>query len=556
MSGVYELLVKFDPHGLRDAAKAWKALGHAVDTTGQRHRNQVNGPLQVSNGPDRPAWEGADATAARPYMVKTEVQMEIIRMESEAAALVLNTVAERMYQAQTNLINAVNRAVDAGLTVSGEGVITMPPPGKGEANDPEAQKARQQLGSEMKGFQDRIDAALKAAQTASDQGHSALVSLSANTLDPSREAGSLLTAKNNVAGIMRELDLVDPYMPDGKDPARNATWWKSLTPEQQETYITLDAARVGNLDGIPADARDRANRLVLDQKIDALEAGSASVFGLDQEAYDKRKATLKDIRTKLEESANERNETKQMFLLAIDPEAYGGDGRAIVATGNPDKASHTAVWVPGTGTELPGMPDQINRIRQFQRTAERQAGAGETVSVISYLGYDTPESIPEAGNPMRGVDGAEDMRRFSNGLRVAHGEPKTHLTWMAHSYGTFALGEAAKSAGGLHADDILALGSPGMGLGVIRAEQLNIDPEHVWIGTSTSDPIRVVSGTVLGSAPHIAGFGGNNIKVDTSGHAGYWTDDSESLKNIGKIIAKVPPTTGPKEDPLWGNIPH
>ncbi|MFF7991537.1 alpha/beta hydrolase [Kitasatospora xanthocidica] len=548
--------MKFDPHGLRDAAKAWKALGHAMDTTGQRHRNQVNGPLQVSNGPNKPAWEGADATAARPYMVKTEVQMEIIRMESEAAALVLNTVAERMYQAQTNLINAVNRAVDAGLTVSAEGIITMPPPGKGEANDPEAQKARQQLGSEMKGFQDRIDAALKAAQTASDQGHSALVSLSANTLDPSREAGSLLTAKNNVAGIMRELNLVDPYIPDGKDPAKNAEWWKSLTPEQQETYLTLNAAQVGNLDGIPAEARDKANRLVLDQKIDALEAGSASVFGLSQEDYDKRKKTLQEIRTKLEEGADERRETKQMFLLAIDPEAYEGDGRAIVATGNPDKASHTAVWVPGTGTELPGVPDQINRIRQFQASAESSAGAGKTVSVISYLGYDTPESIPEAGNPMRGIDGAEDMRRFSNGLRVAHGEPKTHLTWMAHSYGTFALGEAAKAGGGLHADDILALGSPGMGAGVFRAEQLNIDPDHVWIGTATNDPIRVVGGTVLGGAPQIAGFGGNNIKVDTSGHGGYWTDDSESLKNIGRIIVGVTPSTSPKEDPVWGFIPH
>ncbi|MET8543736.1 alpha/beta hydrolase [Kitasatospora sp. NPDC004799] len=553
MTNVYDLLLRFDPHGLRDAAKAWKALGHAMDGTGQRHRNQVNGPLQV-NGPDGRGWEGADAQAAQPFMLKTEVQMEIIRMESEAAALVLNTVAERMYQAQTNLTNAVHRATATGLTVSAEGVLGLPLQGKGEANDPEAQKARQQLGSEMKGFQDRINAALKAAQEASDQGHSALVRLSANTLDPSRANGSLLTTKYAVDGIMRDLHLVDPYIPDGKDPAKNAAWWNNLTLDQQETYLTLNAAQVGNLDGIPATARDKANRLVLDQKIDALEAGSASVFGLDQKDYDKRKNALVEIRRKLEESANEKDETKQMFLLSIDPEAYGGDGRAIVATGNPDKAAHTAVFVPGTGTELPGVPNQIDRIRQFQRASERQTGVGQSVSVISYLGYDTPESIPNAANPMRGIDGAEDMRRFSTGLRVAHGEPKTHLTWMAHSYGTFAVGEAAQQAGGLHADDIVALGSPGMG--VATASQLNIDPDHVWIGEATNDPIRLVGNTALGAAPHVAGFGGNNIKVDTSGHDGYWTDGSDSLKNIGKIIAGVPPTTGPKEDPFWGSIPH
>ncbi|MBD0670115.1 alpha/beta hydrolase [Streptomyces sp. CBMA156] len=553
MTNLYDLLLKFDPHGLRDAAKAWKALGHAMDNTGQRHRNQVTGPLQA-NGPQGPGWEGADAKAAQPFMLKTEVQMEIIRMESEAAALVLNTVAERMYQAQTNLTNAVHRADAAGLTVSAEGTLSLPAQGKGEANDPEAQKARQQLGSEMKGFQDRINAALKAAQEASDQGHNALVRLSANTLDPSRANGSLLTAKYAVDGIMRDLHLVDPYIPDGKDPAKNAAWWNSLTLDQQETYLTLNAAQVGDLDGIPAGARDRANRLVLDQKIDALEAGSASVFGLDQKDYDKRKNALMEIRKKLEESANEKDESKQMFLLAIDPERFDGDGRAIIATGNPDKAAHTAVFAPGTGTELPGVPNQIDRIRQFQRAAEYQAGAGKPVSVISYLGYDTPESLPGAANLMRGIDGAEDMRRFSNGLRVAHGEPKTHLTWMAHSYGTYAVGEAAQDAGGLHADDILALGSPGMG--VLLADQLNIDPDHVWAGTATDDPIRAVGSTVLGTAPHIAGFGGHNIKVDTSGHDGYWTQDSESLKNIGKIIAGVPPTTGPKEDPIWGSIPH
>ncbi|MFI2611651.1 alpha/beta hydrolase [Kitasatospora sp. NPDC018619] len=553
MTNVYDLLLKFDPNGLRDAAKAWKALGHAMDSTGQRHRNQVNGPLMAA-GTQGPGWEGADARAAQSFMVRTEVQMEIIRMESEAAALVLNTVAERMYQAQTNLTNAVHRADAAGLTVSAEGVLSLPPQGKGEANDPDGRKAREQLGSEMKGFQDRIDAALKAAQEASDQGHSALVRLSANTLDPSRANGSLLTAKYAVDGIMRDLHLVDPYIPDGKDPVKNAAWWNGLTPDQQETYLTLNAAQVGDLDGIPAAARDKANRLVLDQKIDALEAGSASVFGMDQKDYEKRRNALVEIRKKLEESANEKDEAKQMFLLAINPEAYGGDGRAVVATGNPDKAAHTAVFVPGTGTELPGVPNQIDRIRQFQQVATRQAGVGENVSVISYLGYDTPESLPAVANPMRGIDGAEDMRRFSNGLRVAHGEPKTHLTWMAHSYGTFAVGEAAQQAGGLHADDIVALGSPGMG--VASASQLNIDPDHVWIGEATDDLTRIVGNTALGASPHVAGFGGNNIKVDTSGHDGYWTDSSESLKNIAKIIAGVPPTTGPKEDPVWGSIPH
>ncbi|AUY50682.1 alpha/beta hydrolase [Streptomyces sp. CB01881] len=547
MSSSYELLVKFDPHGLRDAAKAWKALGHAMEGTSQRHRNQVNGPL--CHG-----WEGEDAKAALPFMVKTEQQMDVVRMESEAAALVLNTVADRMYQAQTNLTNAVNRAVDAGLMVSADGTVGLPPEERGDHNDPEAQDARRKLASQKKDYQDRINTALKDAQTASDQGHNALVQLSANTLDPARANGSLAEAKTAAEAVMRDLGLVDPYIPDGKDPAKNAAWWNGLTLDQREAYLTLNAAKIGNLDGLPATVRDEANRLVLDQKLDALMVGSPSIFGLDQQAYDKRKAALVEIKRKLEESATAKDESKQMFLLAIEPEAYEGDGRAIVATGNPDKAKHTAVFVPGTNTEFPGVPGQMDLIRKLQVKGERYAKAGETVSVISYLGYDTPESIAGAASPRRGIDGAEDMRRFSQGLRVAHGDPKTHLTYIAHSYGSYAVGVAAEDAGGLQADDIVALGSPGMD--VITAEQLNIDPNHVWIGEATDDATRVVGGLTLGPSPHIAGFGGNNIHIDTSGHGGYWNDKSDSLENQGRIIAGQPPSTTWKEDPVWGQIPH
>ncbi|MER7753136.1 alpha/beta hydrolase [Kitasatospora sp. NPDC097643] len=542
-TSTYELLVKFDPHGLHDAAKAWKALGHAVESTGERHRNQVNGPLCQG-------WEGDDAIAALPFMVKTEQQLDIVRTESEAAALVLNTVADRMYQAQTNLINAVNRAVDAGLVVSATGVVDLPP----DHNDPDAQEARRKLAAERKGFQDRIDTALKDAETASEQGHNALVRLSANTLDPSRANGSLAEAKSAAAGALKDLGLVDPYIPDGKDPAKNAAWWNGLTQDQRETYLALNAAKIGNLDGLPATVRDEANRLVLDQKIDAMMVGSPSTFGLDQAAYDKRKAALTEIKKKLEETADTKDESKQMFLLAIEPEAHGGDGRAIVATGNPDKATHTAVFVPGTNTDLNGVPGQIDHVRRLQDAAKGSTKAGETVSVISYLGYDAPESIPGAASPTRGIDGADDMRRFSNGLRVSHGEPKTHLTYVAHSYGSFAVGVAASEGGGLHADDIIALGSPGMGVG--NADRLNIDPDHVWIGEASNDLTRLAFSTTLGVSPHTWGFGGHNIVIDTQDHGGYWNPGSESLLNQAKIIANQQPTTTAKELPLAGNVPR
>ncbi|MFD9692658.1 alpha/beta hydrolase [Kitasatospora sp. NPDC059088] len=539
MTGLYELLVKFDPHGLHDAAKAWTALGHTAESTGRRHRSQVQGPLAGN-------WEGDDAKAALPYLAKTEQHLNVVKMEADTAALVLNTVADRMYQAQTNLTNAVKRAADAGLNVSAEGVVSLPPEGKGEHNDPEAQKARQQLGAEMKGFQDRINAALKDAQTASDQGNTALGRLSAGALDPNKANGALAGAKNAAAAAMQDLGLVDPYIPDGTDPEKSAAWWKGLTPEQQDAYLALHPDRIGKLDGLPTTVRDEANRLVLDEKLDAYRTGRPGDFGIDEDEYKSRVAALEEIKKKL--TASDGNPEKhQMFLLGIDPEAH--NGRAIVSTGNPDKAQHAAVFVPGTGTVFAGVPGQMDHIRRLQKSAEDKAG-DESVAVVSWLGYETPNwtdgSVAEGD---RGDAGAPLLRNFTKGLRVAEGENGTcsHLTLMGHSYGSYVVGVAARDDGGANANDILALGSPGMG--VEGSWQLNVDPKHVWVGTAKDDFIQTFTDTVLGNGPQYRDFDAQRIQIDTSGHGGYWDSGpggaSESLQNQGRIIAGRPPTLAP-----------
>ncbi|MFI6444066.1 alpha/beta hydrolase [Kitasatospora sp. NPDC050543] len=91
---------------------------------------------------------------------------------------------------------------------------------------------------------------------------------------------------------------------------------------------------------------------------------------------------------------------------------------------------------------------------------------------------------------------------------MARGDLKSHLTFAGHSYGSFAIGAAASDKGGLHAGDIIALGSPGTG--VSWADQLNIDPNHVWVGQSADDPTRLVGGWTPGN-PALVGFGGHNI---------------------------------------------
>nr|WP_082526190.1 alpha/beta hydrolase [Kitasatospora sp. MBT63] len=230
----------------------------------------------------------------------------------------------------------------------------------------------------------------------------------------------------------------------------------------------------------------------------------------------------------------------RLFLLGLEP---AGDGRAIVALGDPDTAQHTAVLVPGTGTTLARMPGQLERIGRLQQAACAVA-PGRSVSVISWLGYDAPEIPPESlgvAGRGRAEDGAEAMRRFTRGTRVAQGGNRSHLTVIGHSYGTTAVGAAAAGGEGLDADDLVAIASPGMT--TAHASDLHAAPGHVWVGAAGNDPIRLAAGRTLGADPMAAPFGGTVIATDTSGHSGYWDPDSQSLLNQGRIIAGKQPAT-------------
>ncbi|MET9617493.1 alpha/beta hydrolase [Kitasatospora indigofera] len=537
MSSLFELLLRFDPTGLHDAAQAWRNLSHSAQDADSAHRSQVNGPLRHGN------WLGRDADYAFSQLERTEQILEIVRVESEVFVLTLNTVADRMYQAQTNLKNAVHRAEEWGLPVSADGSVGLPAQDAADVHDPDARADRQALSARKGEVQERIDKALADAREASDQGAKVLGKLDATILTQPRVFGSAAEAANDVKDVSKDLGLTGPYIPENKDPQKTADWWKTLTPEQQQSYLALYPDQVGQLDGLPATVRDEANRLILGQQLDGLQAGDVRGSGMTYEEYNKREGALRELKDRLDRQDGEA-EAKKLFLLGLDPR---GDGKAIVALGNPDTADHTAVLVPGTATTLGSMPGQIERISALQKIAGDTA-PGQKVSVISWLGYDAPEVPPESvsiAGPGRAEDAEEAMRRFTQGTRVAQGDLHSHLTVIGHSYGTTAVGAAAAGGQGLGADDIVAIASPGMT--VDTADKLHIDPNHVWIGAADDDKIRIATGLTLGDDPMIENFGGNNINIDTSGHSGYWDRDSQSLLNQGRIIVGQRPDTVAKE---------
>src|SRR2546423_5256920 len=176
-----------------------------------------------------------------------------------------------------------------------------------------------------------------------------------------------------------------------------------------------------------------------------------------------------------------------------------------------------------------------------------------------------------------------DLSRFQAGLGVTHvgvnqDFTPAHTTVIGHSYGSTVVGVAQRDVG-LHANDLIFVGSPGVG--VDNAAGLHMDGSHVWSSHLTNDPIlgaknihhtgkdvalNVVlpgAGTIdfatndqllYGTNPDSPDFGGHHFASQdgTPGyqdfgkaHSEYWDPYSASLNNIGHIVAGQPAQVTP-----------
>jgi hypothetical protein len=253
----------------------------------------------------------------------------------------------------------------------------------------------------------------------------------------------------------------------------------------------------------------------------------------------------------------------QAYLLASDP---SGNGKAILASGNPDTATDVATYVPGTGSELSKISGDIDRSDRMLRAAEK-AGSSSP-AVVTWLGYDAPNTLVDAGSESYADDGKAALSGFEDGLRASHPGAPAHDTVIGHSYGTTLVGHAARD-GGLNADDLVFVASPGVGTDT--ASQLHLDGvnqadigQHVHSTVADHDMIKVTNVDLapplsgqhldpLGPDPTGSDFGGQVFTSDpgTAGpwyegglsgaaHSEYWNPGNKALANMGLIIAGQP----------------
>ncbi len=357
-----------------------------------------------------------------------------------------------------------------------------------------------------------------------------------------------------------------------QDPVAVARWWDALSAAEQRDLS--GQPWVGSLDGVPAWARDRANRTRLALDLAAGDGILTAAGGLLAPAWLRAARETARALARAEGRLDPRTgRPVEVVLHLYDPTAFGGDGRVALSYGDPGTADHVVLQVPGLGTDAADVVAAGDRA--WALYAASRADDGDSVAELAWLGYDAPD------NPLGDLDlvGVTDDRLAREGgallgaavagLRAARDTP-VHLTAVGHSYGSTTVAQGAAGPG-VDADDLVLLGSPGPGGGIDGADDLGLDPGHVWVGTASSDPVGHLGGQgwlgggPLGPDPAGEEFGANRFRaedrdrqvgVDWSSdqHGGYWDPGSESLDNLVQITtgdADEVTTAAHRYDPWW-----
>jgi hypothetical protein len=513
-----------EPDVFSRAATKWQRFSQLV---GER-RDELGKQIEALDH-----WTGKGSEAAKGDLTDQRKRLTAAVEQIARIPSVLTQIGSVLAADQARLNEAIATANSNSLVIQTDGTVIAtdhtvgntpyPVPGRSpQQNMPDQKQVAAQLTPV-------IQEILKHATMADEEAGAALRKLTAQAagMAPGAKDATVLAANTSIPGPKTDAQAVNK-------------WWDSLSPQQQESLLFMHGDRIGNLDGIPADVRDRANRALLaQQKANLIEMRDRN--GAGEDINGKLKG-IADIEARL--AVKPSAEHQEPYLLKVSTD---GTGRAIVAMGNPDTAKNVATYVPGTFATLAAVKDDLHRADQMVLAA-KNAGSPST-SVITWVGYEAPQSIvPEAAQDKFADNGKGALHQFQDGLRASHEGEKSHNTVVGHSYGTVLIGHAARD-GELNADEAVFVASPGVG--VTDVKDLNLKgvgnvADHVYSTAAQYDPIKLAGGphgppptqftNTFASAPGPASMVGWNQAV----HSMYWDTGNPALANMGNIIAGKP----------------
>ena len=410
-------------------------------------------------------------------------------------------------------------------------------------------------------------------------------------------------AENKVIGVP---DLPQPNW----SPSQNAAWWNSLPDDRKQFFTDHCPDTVRHLDGLPAAARDRANRFALEGYVDAngkeqpgaLADAKEAVKDAQKEyddarkhlsAYEPRsghmnseervarekleraKVAYEDLKTIQKQIANADRMNKGLapaYLLDFNYDEKYQRTTAIVSAGNPDTATHVSTLVPGIGTNVRGDLDYYMDFNDRLREQTKHAGVDpNNVAAISYLGYVAPKN--QGFDKVQAADigyanrAAPKLAQFEEGLRASANanNHKFTNTLLTHSYGSTTGGKSATLMAPGTVDRLILTGSPGGAVDSI--DEYSVPKEHIYVSAVPSGDSVEGLGAVIGygkdprkleGITHLSGDATDSAKYapytnrlfSTANHMSYFDEGTRTSQDFANIVAGGTPTT----DEEWAAI--
>nr|WP_232528452.1 alpha/beta hydrolase [Microbacterium sp. MAH-37] len=235
------------------------------------------------------------------------------------------------------------------------------------------------------------------------------------------------------------------------DPATASEHWALLTAGSAGSAghwnagparAAIEAAPevYGNLNGIPADDKDAACRILLARML--AEGAQLSTAAHEQ---------LGHVAAELRRAAR-----AHLLSLFLD----GGVPRAAVSFGDPDAARLIVVLAHGIVTDLDSLPQWSRTARRIRSQVAEGAGVPrDAVAAIAWFGYDSGTHLTALGTAHATV-GAARLAGLLAGIR--HRAPRAHVAVVAYSYSSTMAGELVEAGGGRLLDALFSIASAGV----------------------------------------------------------------------------------------------
>ncbi|HEY1842869.1 MAG TPA: alpha/beta hydrolase [Mycobacterium sp.] len=531
----------------RWSAEAVREVFHAADARGQATLTTAR---QLSSLAVFDTWQGATAQARSHTNASIRLDLDAHGNESLAVARAAGRAADDIAHLQSALNTLRRDAAELQMTI--DSVTNKVVPSSSFDGPPTAALiARIQL-------QHRLDAIVAEADSADRELADAINMADGDRPIPPGPHDNRPRIQDALSG------------PLPRDPNQFNELWNQLSREEKDWLYRQDHG-LGNHAGMPWDppdhlGRDHYNRLHLTELAQQSQSDVTRLQHSIDELMTEPHVDDRAVYALLFELAAARThlagyQAVQAGLNRTDgPRRYLGlldeFGHGAVSIANPDIARRNAIFVPGTGQDLARLPFSDEKALAMYTAAfaaDPILRPGD-VAVTTWMGYDRPMDLSRAAFPQPAHGGADRLDIFENGQRASHVGAPSVDTVIGHSYGSTAIGAAASGGHHLDADNVIAVGSPGML--VDRAGGLSLHPGgNVYVMRAANDMISmggIVTEWTLGADPTAPGFGAMQLAADAgpasrfglpsiAAHSSYWLGGNKALANFGAVIAGVPP---------------